>query len=209
MRAAGTLPRRLARRHAGRSGQRGQALVEFTMMFVFIMLLLAGVADVGGLLDIHIAMVYAARQGARTGAVIGKGTGPALLANPLVADCAIVGAVHSTVVNQPNLTVSLITIYQVGATGLVTGLAQYYPGTSDCQGGQIVNIDPVTLLSSPQSALPGSNWEPSKRINTPYTEDSIGVKVDYSYQFQFNLLGAGPFSTSDYAVYPMNPQSGG
>jgi Flp pilus assembly protein TadG len=198
----------VARRHAGHSGQRGQALVEFTMMFVFIMLLLAGVADIGGLLDIHIAMVYAARQGARTGAVIGKGTGPALLANPLAADCAIVGAVHSVVANQPNLTVSLITIYQVGATGLVTGNAQYYPGTSDCQGGQIVNIDPVTLLSSPQSPLPGSTWDPSARLNAPYTEDSIGVKVDYTYQFQFNLLGAGPFSTSDYAVYPINPQSG-
>ncbi len=209
MRTAGTLSPRLALRHAGRSGQRGQALLEFTMIFVFIMLLLAGVADVGGLLDIHIAMVYAARQGARTGAVIGKGTGAALLANPLVADCAIVGAVHSVVVNQPNLTVNLITIYQAGADGLSNGNAQYYPGTSDCQGGQIVNIDPVTLLSSPQSPLPGSTWDPSLRINTPYFENSIGVKVDYSYQFQFNLLGAGPFSTSDYAVYPINPQAGG
>ena len=133
MRTAGTLSPRLARRHAGRSGQRGQALLEFTMIFVFIMLLLAGVSDVGGLLDIHIAMVYAARQGARTGAVIGPVT---------AADCAIVGAVHSVVVNQPNLTVNLITIYQAGADGLSNGNAQYYPGTSDCQGGQIVNIDP-------------------------------------------------------------------
>ncbi len=200
MRTAGTLSPRLALRHAGRSGQRGQALLEFTMIFVFIMLLLAGVSDVGGLLDIHIAMVYAARQGARTGAVIGPVT---------AADCAIVGAVHSVVVNQPNLTVNLITIYQAGADGLSNGNAQYYPGTSDCQGGQIVNIDPVTLLSSPQSPLPGSTWDPSLRINTPYFENSIGVKVDYSYQFQFNLLGAGPFSTSDYAVYPINPQAGG
>jgi hypothetical protein len=40
---------------------------------------------------------------------------------------------------------------------------------------------------------------------TAYTEDSLGVKIDYTYQFQFNLLGAGAFPTSDYAVYPMNP----
>jgi hypothetical protein len=167
------------------------------MIFVFIMFLLAGVADIGGLLDIHIAGIYAARQGARTGAVIGPVS---------AADCAIVGAVHSVLANQPNLTVTQITIYQAGANGLSTGQAQYYIGTADCQNGNIVDSGSPSCPSPPcaTSALPGSNWDPTTRNVTAYTEDSIGVKVDYTYQFQFNLFGV-TFPTSDYSVYPMNP----
>jgi hypothetical protein len=172
------------------------------LIFVFIMFLLAGVADVGGLLDIHIAGIYAARQGARTGAVLGNGStkaGPC--ASPCTPpDCAIVGAVHSVLVNQPNLTVTQITIYQAGPNGLSTGLAQYYIGTADCQNGNIVDATD----GSATSALPGSDWDPSIRDVAAYTEDSIGVKVDYTYQFQFNLFGV-TFPTSDYAVYPINP----
>jgi Flp pilus assembly protein TadG len=182
-----------ARRARRRSGHQGQALLEFAMIFTFIMLLLAGVTDVGGLLDVHVAGIYAARQGARTGAVIGPVT---------AADCAIVGAVHSVLANQPNLTVTQITIYQAGPNGLSDGTASYYVGTADCQNGTI--IDDST--GSPTSPLPGSTpWDPTTRNVTAYTEDSLGVKIDYTYQFQFNLLGAGAFPTSDYAVYPMNP----
>jgi hypothetical protein len=195
-------------RHARRrSGQQGQALLEFTMTFLFIMFLLVGVADVGGLLDIHIAGIYAARQGARTGAVIG--TAGETTAPSTLADCAIVGAVHSVLANQPNLTVTQITIYQADPNGLSTGQAQYYPGTADCQNGIIV--DSTSCLTIPPytcstiSALPGSNWDATQRKTTAYSEDSLGVKIDYSYQFQFNLLGSGAFPTSDYAVYPMNP----
>jgi hypothetical protein len=185
-----------------RSGQQGQALLEFTMIFVFIMFLLAGVADVGGLLDIHIAGIYAARQGARTGAVLGNGStslGPCL--SPCTApDCAIVGAVHSVLVNQPNLTVTQITIYKAGANGLSTGQAQYFIGTADCLNGNIVDATD----GSATSPLPGSNWDPADRIVAPYCADSLGVKIDYTYQFQFNLFGV-TFPTSDYAVFPINP----
>jgi Flp pilus assembly protein TadG len=201
MSAVGAGAPRETRRTSRRSGQSGQALIEFTLIFVFIMLLLAGVTDVGGLLDVHIAGIYAARQGARTGAVIGPVS---------AADCAILGAVHSVLVNQPNLTVNEITIYQAGANGLSTGNAQYYIGTADCVNGNIVDSTNCDLTASPPNcppiaALTGSNWDPTTRITTAYTEDSIGVRIDYSYQFQFNLLGFGPFPTSDYAVYPMNP----
>jgi hypothetical protein len=189
-----------------RSRQRGQALLEFTVFFLFIMPLLAGVTDVGLLLDAHIAGIYAARQGARTGSVIG----------PVPqADCAIVGAVHSVLANQPNLTISQITIYKAGSTGQPTsGLAQYYIGTADCQNGQIVdssNCTPSCGGCCPTGPLTGSNWPPTNpdgtpgRNVTPYQEDTIGVRIDYSYTFQFDLLGSGPFPTADYAAYPMNP----
>jgi Flp pilus assembly protein TadG len=184
-----------------RSRRRGQALIEFALLFPAVMLLLAGVADVGLLLDAHIAGIFAARQGARTGSVLG--TVPQ-------ADCAIVGAVHSVLVNQPSLAVNEITIYKAAASGQSSGTAQYYIGTADCINGQIVDSTNCNLTAVPPNcppipALPGSNWPPSARIVTPYCEDSIGVKIDYSFTFQFGLLGSGPFPVADYAVFPMNP----
>ncbi|HEV2235944.1 MAG TPA: TadE family protein [Ktedonobacterales bacterium] len=207
----------IAVRHAGRpqhtrtrSTQHGQALVEFTFFIFFAILpLLAGVTDVALLLDAHIAGIYAARQGARTGSVIGA-AGSTVATPNTNADCAIVGAVHSVLVNQPNLTITEITIYKAGPTGQPsTGVAQYYVGTADCQNGQIMDTNaanctpPATSCST--SALPGSNWDAASRNVTPYQEDTIGVKIDYSYTFQFDILGSGPFPTSDYAAYPMNP----
>jgi Flp pilus assembly protein TadG len=175
---------------AARPRQRGQAILEFAMFFVFIMLLLAGVTDIAGLLDVHIAVVYASRQGARTGSVMGPVTG---------SDCAMIGAIHSALLNQPNLTPTQIIIYK--ATGTTNGVyttglpANIYPGSDDCVGGTLT------------AAAISSTWPETSRNITPFTEDSIGVQITYTYQFQFNLLGT-TFSAADYAVCPMNPSGG-
>src|SRR5215469_293387 len=181
---------RVRMRHE-RAGLRGQALLEFALFFLFIMLLLAGVTDIAGLLDLHLAVVYAARQGARTGVVMGSQPS---------ADCPIVGAIHAGMSNQPNSTLTLIEIYQSDAYGHPTGSVEYYPGTVDCRGGQIIN----TATGLVQAPLPGSNWDPSLRNVTPFFEDSLGVALTFTYQMQFDLVGSS-VSATDYAVYPMNP----
>ena len=180
-----------------RRRQRGQALIEFAMCFVFMMFLMAGLWDIGNLLDTHIAIVYAARQGARTGAVIGAKSG---------ADCAIVGAVHSALLNQPNLTVTQVIIYQATNTtnGVFTGSqpAEIFPGNANCVSGAITaNGLPVTPTAPSGSTL----WTYDLRNVTPFVEDSLGVEIDYTYQFQFNLLGS-TFAASDFADSTMNPE---
>jgi Flp pilus assembly protein TadG len=205
-----------------RRRQRGQAIIEFAMSFVFTMLLLAGVVDIGSLLDTHVDIVYAARQGARTGAVVGTAA---------TADCAIIGAVQSTLLNQPNLTVTQIVIYRSTGTtnGQYTGtqLADIYPGSANCVNGAITHAPTIVELSvssfiaTPVATLPfptipratptiastptTNNWPPPNRNVTPFQEDSIGVEIDYTYQFQFNLLGTS-FSANDFADYAMSPQ---
>jgi hypothetical protein len=144
------------------------------------MILLAGVVDIGTLLDDHMDIVYAARQGARTGSVLG---------NNAQADCAILAATQSALLNQPNLTVTSIIIYKADPSGNNTGSADVYAAPFNC--------------SSPSSA----SWPPASRNNTIYREDSIGVEIDYTYQFQFNWFGAGPLAGSDHAVYPIGPPS--
>jgi Flp pilus assembly protein TadG len=184
-----TLPR--VRRRRRRRGEHGQALVEFAVFFLLITLLIVGAVDVSGLLNDHVNIEYAARQGARTGAVMGS---------QAQADCAIVGAISAALVNMPNLTLTRITIYKAGPDGLPVGAdaEEIYPGNTQCQ---VINGTP-TLSQSPTV----DTWSPSQRSNQPFYEDSLGVELDYSYTFVFRFP---PFDSviagSDRTVMPINP----
>lgn len=185
--------------------QPGQALIEFSLFFLFLMLLTAGIVDIGGLLNDHISLEYAARQGARTGSVLG---------NQGSADCAIIGAVDSALSKMPNLQLTAIKIYQSGNNGKSDGSEDDYPAGAYCQ---VTSGVPCIILSG--GSCNGNNgncqappatacgYLPAARNNTPYVEDSIGVEVDYTYTFRFDfaLLVTGTFSATDYAVMPINP----
>jgi Flp pilus assembly protein TadG len=174
----------------GRRSESGQALLEFALFLVLILFMIAGVVDVGGLLNDHVSVEYATRQAARTGAVLGS--------QP-TADCAIVSAVNATLSTVPNVTVTQIMIYNAGVDGLPQGTTSetVYAGDPTC-----IIVGSVPTLS--ESANP-NNYPPSSRNDNPYTEDSLGVEVSYSYTFQFPLLGSGVFQTTDYTVMPINP----
>jgi Flp pilus assembly protein TadG len=185
---------RLARRRGRPS--RGQALVEFATFFVFIMFLLAGVIDTAGLLDDHVNIVYAARQGARTAAVMGKN---------LTADCAVIGAVNAAMATMPNVQVTRIVIYPAGATGapLDPTNEMVYPGSATCtanSSGTFAPSQPCTTCKY--------TWD--TRTNTAYNEDSIAVEVDYTYTFRlsfFDPFNNATFQASDRAVMPISPVS--
>jgi len=176
-------------RRQGAPAARGQALVEFAAFFTLIMMLLAGLINVGGLLDDHLNVMYAARQGARTAAVMGTQS---------MSDCAIVGAVQAALANVPNLQLQQIVIYRADAYGKPQGTSSetIYPGATACTisgGTASFSLSPTT-----------NNYPPGARNNTPYTEDSVGVELDYTYTFQFPLFG-GRFSAADRSVMPVSP----
>ena len=177
-----------ARRGRRARRSRGQALVEFAAFFVLVMFLLAGVVNIGGLLNDHVSLEYATRQAARTGAVLGQSSN---------ADCAIVGAINAATSNMPNLQVNTIIIYKANASGQPQGLSTetIYSGTATC--------DPLSGTITPSATT--NNYPPSSRSNTPYTEDSLGVEIDYSYTFQIPLITTGAFNAYDRAVMPVSP----
>jgi Flp pilus assembly protein TadG len=173
-----------------RRSESGQALLEFALFLVLILFMIAGVVDVGGLLNDHVSIEYATRQAARTGAVLGS--------QP-TADCAIISAVNASISAVANVTVTQIMIYKAGADGLPQGslFETVYAGDPTC-----AIVSGVPTLSEVASL---ANYPPSSRIDNPFTEDSLGVEVSYSYTFQFPLLGSGVFQTSDYTVMPIDP----
>jgi len=186
------------RRHY-QSTSPGQALVEFATFFLFLMLLLAGVINIGGLLTDHLNIEYAARQGARTGAV---------LANQTNADCAIIGAISAAIAGMPNLTLNQITIYKAGPDGQPAPPPPGLPLQEDVYAGNSVCILVGGSPSITPAPLPGNiNWPTANRDNSPFSEDSVGVRLDYTYAFQFPLLLTGTFTSSDSAVMPLNPFS--
>lgn len=192
-------------RRGTRRRERGQALIEFAMFFLFLVTLTAGIVDIGGLLNDHISIEYAARQGARTGSVLG---------NQGSADCAIIGAVDAALSNMPNVTIQGIKIYQAASNGLSDGKEDDYPAGAMCQ---VTSGVPCIIISG--GSCNGNNgacvvppatvcgYLPANRNNSPYTEDSIGVEVDYAYTFRFGfaLLVSGQFISSDHSVMPVNP----
>jgi TadE-like protein len=168
----------------GRRASRGQAIIEFTLIFPLVMFLVVGATDVSTLLNDHLDVVYAARTAARVGSILG--TAPA-------SDCAIIGAVQAALSPVRDVQLNRVDIYQAGANGLPNGTNQdIYYGNSICDST-------ATIVPSAQSI----GWPPSVRNTNPITEDSIGVELDFTYTYQFDLLGMGTFSASDRAVMPM------
>lgn len=181
------------RRHRGAS--RGQALIESAFFFLILVTMVAASYDTTSLLDNHLNVVYASRQGARTGAVLGQTT---------VADCAIIKAVQAALTSSPGLTINNIIIYQAQSDGSPSATAQdKYAGNTTCTVP--ANTGCTQANNTPTYSPPAitSSWQPCSRNITPFSQDSIGVEVDYSYAFQFALVGSGTLSASDRAVEPM------
>jgi hypothetical protein len=167
-----------------RRRQRGQALVEFAVLMSIMFLLLAGGVDLGSLLDSHLAVVYATRQAARTGAE--EDTNPG-------ADCAILGAVYAATQNLTLVTVTQIIIYKADSNGNPTTDQEVFLGNPGCP-------NPAT----PPTPSSGS-WDPSKRQVSPPNEDSLGVEIDYTYSWQTAFIATGSYQGTDRTVMKLNP----
>ncbi len=173
----------------GRSGwrprrARGQAFVEFALFAPLLMFALVGSTDIASLLNDHLNIVYAARTSARVGATLG---------NAPQADCAIIGAIRAALSVDHNVQIQQIIIFNPDASGNpIVADEDVYSGNAIC--------NPDGTISPPATSL---NWAPGQRSTIPFTEDSLGVEVDYSYTFQLNVLGIGQFSSYDRAVMPM------
>ena len=56
------------------SAERGQSLVEFSMVITVMMLLLLGMLEFGFIFDQHLTLEYSSREGARVGAALANGS---------------------------------------------------------------------------------------------------------------------------------------
>ena len=175
-------PLRVVKRHAGAS-QRGQALIEFTLILPVFLLILMGMLEFGSAYDHRTAMAYAVREGARVGATLGNGG-----SYPDSVDATILAAVQRGL-TDPILVenISFIEIYKADAAGKPVS-------------GKINTYDRYGVL------LGTAGWPAQNRI-PGLGGDSIGVSVRYDFHPTTpltKLLGLFFGGNPPYTTIPMS-----
>lgn len=194
----------------GRERQRGQSLVEFSMLVPLFMMFLLGLLELGFAFDHLLTLSYASREGARTGAALADG-GKLPAGHCGDVDNYVVSAVERVLTSdgsaiRDNLgRVSQIRIYKADASGAQIGSSVnvWKPGSGPTVDGRQLHF-----------ALSSFGWSICSRVNTTASPDSIGVAVEYSYSAVTPLAGVLSFfggggwqslPMSDRTVMAMNP----
>jgi hypothetical protein len=196
-----------------RGAERGQSVVELSVILPVFLLLLLGILEFGMAFDHLISISYATREGARIGAALvngggalGCGTGQS--PNAATVDAQIVAGVER-VLTSPGSQVAVdrvaeIRIYQASSTGTETASVNVW--TYARGAGPVVDGDPLDFVAG------ASPWAPCARSNA-LPAPSIGVAIRYRYAFStplggiLGLFGGGGtgLDVTDRAVMAMNP----
>jgi hypothetical protein len=197
----------------GRHGERGQSLVELSVLMPVFLLLLLAILEFGMAFDHLISISYATREGARTGAALvngggALGCGTDQSPNAAAVDAQIVAAVER-VLTSPGSQVALdrvseVRIYRATSTGAETADVNVW--TYGAGAGPDVDGEALDFVAST------SGWVACSRTNT-LPAPSLGVSIRYRYAFATPLgailgfFGGGGtgLDVTDRSVMAMNP----
>jgi hypothetical protein len=187
-----------------RRRQRGQSLVEFTMIIPVLMTLVLAIAEFGVAIGSNMTLIEATREGARVGAILVGGAnsfGCVGATGSTSVDPQIIAAVQR-VIESPGSGITSIRIYKADANGNdTTGF--YNEWTLGSGGGTICG---VALDFAPTAV----NWPVTSRSNT-LPAGSIGVKITYGYSLftplssLAGLFGTGKITMVDQTVMAFEP----
>ncbi len=197
-----------------RTGERGQSLVEFTMVVPVFIMILFGILEFGLAFDHGLTLNYATREGARMGSALSDGS---TLVSPATCgdvDKYVISAVERVLTSEGSPVrdhlgdISSIVIYKANSAGNPIGsnTNTWTPGSGPTVDGRALHF-----------AAPASNgWATCSRSNATTAPDSIGVRITYTYNFSTplgNVLrlvggsGSGSLQINDKTVMALNPLS--
>ena len=204
-----------ARRGRSRRQERGQSLVEFSLLLPVLTMLLLGMLEFGTAFNHQLTLGYAVREGARIGAdlvngggTLGCNTGQS--PNAANVDGVIIEAIDRVLSSSgsplPEAQVTRVRIFQANATGGDTlGLDNDWVYTATpytLPDGTVVNFKPGTTQT--WGACSRSNIVGHTASLTPAQVDSIGVSISYTYKMVTPVIGA-TLSMTDQTVMQFNP----
>lgn len=214
-------PRRILgrRRDAeGRVDERGQGLVELSIVLPVILLLLVSMFEFGMAFNDLLTIGYGSREGARVGSALANGGAIGCSpSDPAAVDATAVAAVQR-ILKSPGSDVVLsdieeIRLFKATSTGAQAGSAVnvwvYSPG-----GGPDVDPGPGATRIDFREASHG--WDVCSRINSGPNPDSIGVQVVYRYRLTtplaavLSLIGGSQAATitlREQTVMALNPSA--
>ena len=157
----------------GKESERGTAVVEFSLVFMFLLTIALGGFEFGMAFRDSLAVSSAAREAARIGGAVGNRTSPP-------ADCTILeaaaGALQAIAGNQ----VAELWIYRSDTLGTVTTTSNKYRPSQPTD-------NPATLVCGTWFPMSVS-WPASSRDVTGTTRDWLGVKILYDHDWQTGFL---------------------
>jgi len=188
----------MSRRHLTKhdSSDKGATMVEFALVFGFLMMLALGAFEYGMVFRDWLSVTVSAREGGRVAASA---------ANYGDADCVILEAATGALQSLQSGEVAEVHIYRSDASGSYPGAnssntRRYSPfNTGDpslvvCTGGSEWNAEHL-----------GSNWDPADRVSAAGVAWG-GVRVDFEHQWYTDFLWwTGTIDFSDDAVFRMEP----
>lgn len=200
-----------------RDRQRGQGLVEFTLIVPIVVLIVVSVAELGlAFGNVH-TIGYGSREGARVGSALALGdvTDCSGGSDPAGVDAAVVSAVQR-ILKSPGSGVDVsrvteIRIFRADASGAeIAGFVNTWRYVGEGQG---VEVDPGPGFTAIDFAPTLVQWPACVRDNDGAVVDSIGVTVEYTYDFLtplpsvVNAITGGALSIdlSETTVMSLNP----
>ncbi len=181
-------------RHERWRRQRGQSLVEFALVAPLLLLVIFGILEFCFLYQSIDTADFAAREGARVGAVLGPSDSG--------ADSKILQAIQTATSSGVGLLFSqiqTIEIFKSDENGTVP------PPLASCT--QVANED---VYDGQGNQCPGTlGWPPSARIATFNASDYLGVRITFAYNWVTSFVSAagGQFQLSSVSIQLIEPQT--
>jgi len=173
-----------------RGDERGAALIEFALLFMFLMTIALGAFEYGMAFRDALAVSSATREAARVGGAVGDITD---------GDCFILeggaGALQSIAGNQ----VAEIWVYKSDTTGAVSAsqINRYRPSQP--------TDDPLSLICGTWFPIQYT-WVETTRDNDGPTRDWIGVRTVYDHAWKTGFLWwSGSVQWFEDAVMHLEP----
>lgn len=177
----------------GRRRERGQTLVEFALVAPLLLLVIFGTIEFCFLYQSLNTVDFAAREGARVGAVLGP--------TDVNADSKIIQAIFSATSNGTGLLFSqikMIEIFKSSENGSVPA------ALTSCASAP--NEDVYDGQGNQCGTL---NWPPSMRNATFNAADYLGVRITFAYNWVTSFVSAarGQFTLTSVSIQLIEPQT--
>jgi Flp pilus assembly protein TadG len=180
--------------------QRGQALVEFSLVIPIFLLVLISIVEFALVFNALLSINFASREAALMAAEAG---------NTLGADCLILNTVESKVTPPARPSqISQVRIYKATSSGaIVSGKVNTYTRS----GSMSCSFADGTTLSVPYSLVGSPGYPDSNRCNVlvgcgagSTTVDQVGVEITYGYTWQTPMGSLLNAATSGYTMVKAN-----
>jgi hypothetical protein len=172
-----------------RDSERGATLIEFSLVFMLLMMLSIGAYEFGMGFRDSLAVSSATREAARLGGAVG---------NRASGDCLILEAAAGALSSISGNQVSQLWVFKTDGTGAVGGQSNRY------RPGQPTD-NPASLVCGTWFPL-STTWVETTRDNDGTVRDWLGIRVIYDHAWKTGFLWwDGTVQWSEDAVMHLEP----